>query len=338
MPCGNRLKRLPWHGGVAHGTVDQWQSSLDTGPVIHTRTDHPRPQVQGAAFSDEGWKANIKTGQMSPQTFPPTRVSNIDVKQILEHWQSPYMGSFEKSLAAWTKEALVLHNMIDYIERATYFFTNKDSLYQKAASSPSSLTRPEHEKMQRMFLWQRKVEVVGITAGNLEISFLESKQSKVHASVFALCLFRREQLTDDSIGSILRALKEHRKLDTRPWLNEGGMANKKAIGGTVVRVFALEGLGIAPGIPEAESRVLLAKLEKYADKEKSIIMVPKWAILINKDGMNLSDYFVRLGFTQVVMEDGGTELVYTGGPLSGADKWVEDEQVMIGLNQLWTGL
>ena len=68
--------------------------------------------------------------------------------------------------------------------------------------------------MQRSFLWRRQLEFVGLIPEGLEIPFLESGSSAVHASVFALCMFRREKLEDDSRGSIRKAF--HEKIHENP--------------------------------------------------------------------------------------------------------------------------
>jgi len=163
---------------------------------------------------------------------------------------------------------------------------------------------------------------VGLFPKNLQVPFLknlELQRAAVDGSVLALGIFSRGQLKDDSTGS-LRKLMSLRSKDlpirqswwsslrvfkwwSSLWWGPGGKKSSTA-------VFAIEGLVDGPDLPERSARVLLSRIEKYALEEQRIVVVSKRA-WISSDGTDLTEYYVRLGFEKLEMEDGLQELVYT---------------------------
>jgi len=153
------------------------------------------------------------------------------------------------------------------------------------------------------------LEMVGLIPKDLEMTFLESGSSAVDASMLALGLFSRGKLWDDSRGSLRKKVDEQ---------------------------YGEQGL------PDFSARVLLSKIEKYAQKEQKIVVVAKDAYTYSDGtdlesvdaGFTISDHYVRLGFEKVEMDNGSYELVYGCTSSSAEDLWVESRQIMVGLN-LW---
>lgn len=207
-------------------------------------------------------------------------------------------------------KALVLHNMQEVVAQATSIFTHLDK------------PNPRLARFGTMPL-----EMVGLIPNDVEISFLESGGSAADKSVLALSVFARGEVKDDSKGSLRNAIQEqYAKHGMELWW---GTSHKR------LNVFSVEGLADAPGVPERWARVLLPKMQQYAHKEKKIVVVPMWA-LTSSDGRDLTEYYVRLGFEKVDMEDGMHEYVYMGNSSSAEEEQVDNQQIMVRLN-LWTG-
>jgi hypothetical protein len=170
------------------------------------------------------------------------------------------------------------------------------------------------------------IEAVALLPEGLEKPFLESGSSAAEASVMALSVLRRATARDDSKGSLLKKFEE-----------QFGKERQGEIG-KEVDVFEIEGVAQAPGVPSRPARVLLAKIAKYAQKEQKLVLVPMRAY-ISKDGTDLTDYYLSLGFEKVEMDDGAHQfqLVFTGHATTPEDIFVESHEVMVGMN-LWTGI
>jgi hypothetical protein len=145
-------------------------------------------------------------------------------------------------------------------------------------------------------------------------------------SVLAVSLFSRQQLKDDSQGSLRSKVEEQLgKRETRQWL---GRARNFVGRRKKLDVFAILGLADAPSLSESSTRILLSKIEKYAHTQQRLVVVPECK---SSDGTDLTDYFVRLGFEKVEMTDRPSLLVYTGASRSTMDMFLENDQVMIGI-------
>jgi len=303
--------------------------------MIHAPVNLLHFQMKAAAPSDvkvsQLWKnasgvvvptrdAIISDSRMFRQKFPLAIIHSMDAWRLLDDWAESFMDPldyFEDELfgilascsendclvpEAFDK-ANVLDNMLDAVAEET-------GISDRHSEAPSP--------NERLSLFESNpLEMVGLIPKGREVPAPE---------VLALGLFSRGQLKDDSRGSLLRVIEEqYVKQGARPWWGRPKKLN----------VFAIEGLVDAPGLPMSASS-LLSKIQKYAHKEQKIVVVPSWA-RIGSDGQDLSEYYVRLGFEKVEMEDGLHEYVYTGTSPLAEDVWASDEQIIVGMN-LWTGL
>lgn len=297
----------------------------DTPETFSSFPDHPMMMMPPRT-----WKGEIKGTRISRQAVPPTLVYGFDVRQILESWidefLDPFMDTIEEKVGAMSSplapakiwqddKAMVLHEMRDVLLEATsiYFGYNKQLSLTDRKSTASLLQRA------------KEVEIVGLIPKDFDVSHLESGSSAVELSVLALCVFSRKTLADDQSGSIRKVVEKHYgKRWTRNWW---GRDKKK------FDVFAVDGLAEAPLLPSMSSRILLAKIEKYAYKEQRIVHVPKWAY-ISSDETNLSEYYVELGFELVEMDEKLHELIYIPSLANPpeTDMFVETQQIMVGMN------
>lgn len=268
---------------------------------------------------DGSWEPNIEGTRISNKRFTPVRIYGIDARGLMDDWAQPAKAYIESE--AWQDERRMLFKMRNDIADATRFLADQASLVAK-----EELSRVERAMLKGRMSWRTKLEMVGLVPGNIDIPFLESGSSAVHASVFALGLFRRAQLEDDSRASLRKTFDEHDKQGARRWL---GRAERQ------IDVFEIEGIAVAPGLPEVSAGILLSQIEKYAHQERRVVVVPQRAC-ISIDGTNLEEHYVRLGFIKVEMEYGPPQLVYTGASVSATDEWAENRLTMVGVN-LWTG-
>lgn len=156
--------------------------------------------------------------------------------------------------------------------------------------------------------------------------------------VTALGIFSRGQVKDDLMGSLRISIEAHYG-KIQIWLGRGIRRKVWKVSGFAPNptperfdVFEVKGLAAAPGLPEQSVMKLLPRIYKYARKENRIVLVPKQEL--HKEGKDLTDYYVRLGFEKVEMQDGSYELVYMGQRSSRQDEQLQ--QLMIRMN-LWSG-
>lgn len=318
MLSATRLRPSPWLG---------YRSGLGSAP-IYAPVNHPKHQVRvDAPLNVNHWKANTTPKQITQQMFPPTIIHSIDPSLLLDNWGKPWDAAFGKSLKALEGETMIREKMVRCYEK--WASTTRLLANPKAPAVQREVSTEHRQHLKAVLAWRNKLEMVGLVLGGLQTLFLESGSSAAHASVLALGMFRRDKLEDDTDSSIRKVFKEHEQQATRPWLS---LLEKP------LDVFMIEGISVAPGIPEISSTILLSNLEKYASKEQRIIVVAKRAY-VGSDGSDLTEQYVRLGFTKVQMENGHQlpELVYTGTSSSATQEAVEKNPVMIGIN-LWTGL
>jgi len=155
-----------------------------------------------------------------------------------------------------------------------------------------------------------RLEAVGLIPNDIEIA-LDSGSSQVDSSLAAIALFKRVQLKDDS-GSFRNMVEEL----------FGAEAARDVFSDRdgSVSLFAIDGLAEAPNqIPELSVRLLLAEIDKWAQIERALVVVPEHAVR-SADGTDLSGYYTRLGFSKVLnMDDLSYVLLYSGSPAPVAD-------------------
>lgn len=158
----------------------------------------------------------------------------------------------------------------------------------------------------------------------------------VEASVMALAVFSRVVLKDNSklspTGYTFREIK----------MVNGGIRDVSSLErwkSKSFSAFAIEGLAEAPDLPVRSARVLLAKIARWAQAEQSHVMVARQAI--HRDGTDLTDYYLKLGFEKLELDDGSYDLVYFGyesgygnSTHSVTDQWIGDRQFMVRANGL----
>jgi len=177
------------------------------------------------------------------------------------------------------------------------------------------------------------VHAVGLISKADEIPFLLNGSFGDDTCVEAFSVFSRDQLKDDGRGSLRNKIEEmYGKLQGQLWIQLWwGRADKH------IPVLKIGGLMAAPGLPEDSARVLLYKINKYARKERKIVVLSKRAY-ISRDGTDLTEFYVRLGFEKLMMEEGLYELVYTRvGSSSAAEPQrlnleSAKQQMMVGMN------
>lgn len=257
--------------------------------------------------------------RISDQAFPPTVICGMNARRLLTSWVDSFLDPFNKQSVGADAKAIdasnrktegrpLLPRMSKYLE------DDKATVLQKMRDVVSDFVGNFGN-----------FEMVSLMPKDLETPFLESGSSAVDESVLALGVFSRRQLLDDSRGSICKALGKRYGED---WSVLEWWRTSK-----LLDAFEIEGLADAPGLPELSARILLSKLSVYAEKEQNILVVSQRAkrAMMGGDGKDVRDYYVRLGFEEVLMEDGKSELVYTG-TCSEEDCFVESQQVMVGVS------
>jgi len=150
----------------------------------------------------------------------------------------------------------------------------------------------------------RQLEAVGLmpkTDSGRATLERPSDSDSVEASVMALAVFSRVEFDDNSFGNALTGYaleKEKNKMWQYPDIPMDGIS-----------AFAIEGLAEAPDLSRGyllrhllrhlrPARVLLTKIAKWAEAERSLVMVARDAIHVS-DGVtqvDLTPYYMKLGF------------------------------------------
>jgi len=192
----------------------------------------------------------------------------------------------------------------------------------------------------------RQLEAVGLMpktdSGRATLEW-PSDSDSVEASVMALAVFSRVEFHDNSFGHALSGYaleKEKNKMGQYPDIPMGQMAMRlrKSLNDNI-SVFAIEGLAEAPDLSARPARVLLTKIAKWAEAEQSLVMVARDAIHVS-DGVtqvDLTPYYMKLGFEKVELKDGSYDLVYTGYPWDkkSTDQFLGDRQFMVRVNAFY---
>jgi len=144
-----------------------------------------------------------------------------------------------------------------------------------------------------------------------------------HPLVLALALLERQQLKDDSKGSLRKFVEAQLGIEA----TRGVLRRRKKS----VHVVAIDGLTDAPHqTPERSARVLLAKIAQWAHANQELVVVPDHAL--RSADYDLTAYYEQLGFEKVKNTDVGSHLlVYSGAPMTPTDEWIGRRQSMVGL-------
>jgi len=362
MSCATRFKPGPSVGfHITAGPMMQRISPIHTQvnvPQLKMAVDESLEDdvIAQMVVPNRKWKASRHENSFSAQMFPPAQVPGFETTDLLRYWRQLYKDSLRETDAepeqrdaeleqqnlkhrekwalpppAKTPEtspnnrALVLANMRDVTIDAKTVAMHMDTptIFEHLAIGPGHISDVDADFISTNKL--PKPQMVGL----ISKAFIKSGSSDIEESLGALAMFSRLQLKDDrrhSLRNKVMQLYGHRHWWSR---NQWGRRKK------VIEVFAIEGLVHAPDLPEQLARVLLSKIQKYAHKENRIVVVPQWAFSWT-DGTELTEYYVRLGFEKIEMQDGLHQLVYMGSSVPAEDKLVERQQIMIGMN-LWAG-
>lgn len=337
MVCANRLKFFPGLGGVPRTITGSSMYPQHQGPLPLNPFHHPHPRMQqveepededddddnaddntrddnsastGAAVATWGWRAKTRMAGRSPiseQKFPPFVIYSMDARRVLYNWADSFVDpstptAEDNPQFVQADKRQVLGRMGLVVEEATKIYMQIKDLTLLS-----------------------DLEMVSLIPKDYEIPFDE--KGSAEKSLLALGVFSREEVQDDSKGSLRKKLEE---LYGNRWGTWAGRAEKP------LEAFAIEGIADAPGFDDRSARILLSKIAKYAHKEQRMVVVPLRAYIRKEDGTDLSEYYVRLGFEKVEVEGRKYRLVYTGNSISEADEWVEKQQICAGLN-LWQG-
>jgi hypothetical protein len=274
-------------------------------------------------------------------TFPPSEIYGMDSLQLLHNWadfEDNKITSMPQELRSgveWVQpraEAMVLHNMIDALTQRTNTIRALDLKATETLDGSTvsrTWSRRDRAKLYREMLF-KPFEMVGLIQKNAELPKLDHESS--HGALLALGAFARQKLDDDSRGSLQAKVEEH--YGKGPWSRGFWGRPKKQFA-----AFAIRGLAGAPGLTTSQdlyavSKVLLQKILWYAQTERRIVVV-HYPFYIGSDGTDLTEYYVRLGFEKLEMENGMHELVYTGRSVNWADNsWMARSRFMAKLDIL----
>lgn len=320
---------------------------IHTHPMVHTQANFPQLQMLASKSSDGNddydpsrffsWsiqrfarpcgvivpdstrRANTRSFLHSSPEIP-TVICGMNAKQLLKNWADSFVDP-------WAEQSEAVANTMNASEHHNVGAPLLPKLPKHWQDDKATVLRKMHDVVADAL---GKLEMVATIPKDLEIPFLESGSSAADASVLAVGVYSRKQVKDDRWGSISKVLEE------RYGSNWAGLQKGRDM--KQFEAFEIEGLADAPGLPELSARVLLSKIQDYAHQEQKIVVVSKRAkqAYMGADGKDVIDYYVRLGFEEVLMQDGTSELVYTG-TCSAEDCWVENQQIMVGVN-LQTGI
>lgn len=270
--------------------------------------------------TDEG-RTRILDTRIS-QTFPPAQVPDIDTVQLLQNQYSidtlvEHVGeSLFLDEVSVREKASVFHDMHHLVEAIGRQRGNDNS---KLGIEMVALIIDPNYFGDCPFLRAADLEGVG-----------QVRSTK------ALGVFSRTSLLDD-LSCTLRL---------KVW-DEGSSLGKTfdECGGQLpeqLNVFAVEGLAETPGenVWKNPAKALLSKIEQYAHTEQRIAVLSKQA-RISSDGTDLTEYYERLGFEKVEMENGSHELIYTGISPWVGKQMSESEPILVNFNiwtHIWTGV
>lgn len=251
------------------------------------------------------------------------------LETLLKTDELPHYVTLPEGTADRGDKSMVLHNMRAVIAEAA---SSAELVADLAEKNRVWSVTGEHLRQMA------GLEAVGLVAEGFESRLRQKGFRAAGSPVLALGVFSRGKLKDDIKGSLRRAAEEQLGKQETPETGRSGNGNGE------IEIFAIEGVVHRPGLPDERStRVLLAKIADYARSEQKLLVAPKHACM-SIDGTDLTDYYLRLGFHRVGMFEEYDydfepsilrhELVYTGSSSSLTDAWMENRQLLIGMN-LW---
>lgn len=360
------------------GTRSSWRQKAGSRPrsfVVHE-------SWRAAATDRKSWQVQQQMGpQANPATMDGIETKQI-LKSWAGYWLDPYERSLvnEKADATWRArmqplrslatfhlsralydknwqdrgfydknwqggKVIVLLNMYDAIQEAARIMfealkLNSDhradlvmdpsvkcpvavGLVRKASARSADSVIPEEES---------HTDLAGSSTNNA-------------ASVLALALLSRDQLKDNSRGTLVKMVEEQFGITATRTCS--GRPRKR------FSVFMIAGVAMAPHITGRSAPVLLAKIAKWAHTEQRLVVVPRSAFYkqdgtglsgLSEQAADLSAYYERLGFRRVTSDyHDGYDLVYSPNDLPSSqgvrpdpEDMVtavdEDRHSMVGLN------
>lgn len=302
-----------------------------------TADDDPKLRLTSKPLSDEDlWDKLSDEDLLNPvwvhQRFPPSEIFGVNARHLLRKWLDAYMDPSEEMVGKIV-EAMRKHQMkhgdLPALPSSKYWHDGKAKVLLSMVDAVTEATsRVDRARMNELNPTP-PLEMVGLIDKASGIVGLESGSSAVRA----LGVVAREIFEDDRKGSLREKVEEqYGKQWSRGYL---GRTDKR------FGVFAIKGLACGPGLNERSARVLLSKIEQYAHKERKMVVV-RFPSYISSSGTDLTNYYLRLGFEKLEMDDRMPVLVYDpvrvyGGGRSdkwAADKWVDEQQIMVRMNLL----
>lgn len=310
MSCAKRVKHQTESGVVPqpmNGLMLTQASSIGLSNLPHIQMQASQPtggdiprwfsNATGVIVPARTWRGQLSETKIGQQLFPPATVYRMHPEKFLHIWA---MAS--ASAKYWHRETTAaIDRMLTVIAEPT----------------SSKLPRFHNTRLTALLSGRSDIEMVALIPKDFfeERPFVSPFSSRkvthvpnaIDADVQSLCVFSREKVKDDRMGSLRKHIqKQHRKQGILSWLRPREEE---------FDAFAIEGLVDAPVVAQGSASALLSKIKQYAEQEQKIVVVPKRAYI----GSDLLDYYVSLGFEQVEMHGRLPELVYDGTSSSSGD-------------------
>lgn len=318
---------------------------LPQRPMIHTPVNAPQLQMQAPAFAQDDsfvryrgllnlpdgvlkpdlcdyW---ISTVYLSDHKYPP-KICGMDARELLHRWIDSFVDPFatevpEVEMVDMLPWSQATNDVFSPMPKTPKYWQHGEAMVlQRMQDVIADMTR-KWIHIANPLTTRKRLEMVGLLSKDGDGPKFFGRDSPV----VGLALFSREKFKDDSMGSLCNKIGQQ---DGTPcWTHRlWGKAKKH------IDVFAIEALASAPG-QEHSARDLLSELNKYARKEKKVVVVPKRAC-VSSDGTDLTAYYVRMGFEKVEMKsfneaESWHDLVYIG---TSSDEEVQNQQMMVGMN------
>lgn len=266
--------------------------------------------------------------QVLEQAFPPTTLSGIDAKTLLHTWEQKVREDEE----AWRvghreiikkKEAAGQRSVRGLAPPHAFLVDCMLSIIQKMGDDIQALQDSDVARV--MF---RSGDLGGDGIVGLLSSDLRQGESDAmdDVSLKALAVFSRGQLECNNKGaptSLKSILGAQLGIEASAPLVSLGDNDK-------ISLLEIEGL-VETELSGRAVSLLLKKIAKWAQIEQKLVTVARNAVFL-KDGTDLTAYWYRLGFVEVIMVDGSSRLVYPGSKTSHTDQFVSGRQIMVLLD------
>jgi len=351
------------------GTHPSWRQKAGSRPRSFVVHDSWRAAAapRGSPLISTDRKSWQVHQQMAPQANPAT-MDGIETKQILKSWAGYWLDPYEtslvneqadapwrtrmqpvRSLATWhlsrafyDKSAfydknwqggkvIVLLNMYDAIQEAARIMFEALKLTSDNRVDlvmDLSVKRPVAVGLVRKASARSADSVIPEVESNTDLVGASANNA---ASVSALALLSRDQLKDNSRGTLVKMVEE--QFGIRATRTCSGRPRKR------FSVFMIEGVAMAPHITGKSAAVLLAKIAKWAHTEQRLVVVPRSAFYkqdgtglsgLSEQAADLSAYYERLGFRRVKSDyHDGYDLVYSPNALPSSQGVKPDPEDMV---------